>query len=49
MGLKVRTLFNSPGNEDFENVIIFNPRVDIGRGRAKIVITLTCMLTSNVN
>ena len=28
LGLKVRTFFNSPGNVDFENYLIFNPIFD---------------------
>ena len=45
LGLKVRTFLNSPGNADFENLIIFNIR----REKDKTVSTMTFTLTPNVS
>ena len=45
-GLKVKTFFNSPGNADFENDLIFNPSFNIRWEKAKRVKTMTRMLTS---
>ena len=49
LGLKVRTFFNSPGNVDFENDLIFNPSFNIHWEKAKIVKTMTCMVTSYIS
>ena len=46
LGLKVMTFFNSLGNVDFENYLVFNPSFNIRREKAKIVNTMTCRLTS---
>ena len=45
--LKVKTFFNSPGNADFEDVLIFNPSLNICRGKAETVNAMTCIFTSN--
>ena len=46
---KVWTFFNRPGNIVFENILIFNPTLNVRREIAKTVNPKTCMLTANVN